>query len=295
MEKILFIVNPLAGGKDKKAVLAKVLPVFDPQRFTCEVRFTEYAGHASELARNTDADIVVAMGGDGTQNEVARSLVGTERKMGIIPCGSGDGLALHLGISRNPVKAAEVINGGVTALIDHGTVNGRPFFCTTGVGIDALVSWRFAQSHSRGLRTYILESARTWFGFKPDSYRILVDGVERWNGQATLVTVGNADQWGNNARITPQASVTDGLLSVTVVKPFHTWSFPGLLVRLVNGTAHGSRHTCCLEGREICIERNGCGPIHFDGDPYEEGEKIDIKIVPRSLNVIIPADSKGKI
>lgn len=295
MEKILFIVNPIAGGKDKKAILEKVTGSLDATRFTYEIRYTEYAGHACEIARETDADIVVAIGGDGTQNEVARSLVGTGRKMGIIPCGSGDGLALHLGISRDPVKAAKVICEGEAVVIDHGTVNGRPFFCTTGVGIDAIVSWKFAQAHSRGLKTYVTESIKTWFGFKPDSYRIVVDGVEKWNGPATLVTVGNANQWGNYAKITPLASVTDGLLSITVVEPFHTWAFPGLLIRLMTGTAQESCHTSCFDGRNVRLTRQNVGPIHFDGDPYEEGKEIDINIVPKALKVIVPKQSKGKI
>lgn len=295
MEKILFIVNPIAGGKDKKVLLEKVTGRIDSSRFTYEIRYTEYAGHACEIARTTDADIVVAIGGDGTQNEVARSLAGSGKTMGIIPCGSGDGLALHLGISRDPEKAAEILNEGTTAVIDHGTVNGRPFFCTTGVGIDAAVSWRFAQAHTRGLKTYVKESILTWFGFKPENYIITVDGVEEWNGPATLVTIGNANQWGNNAKITSLASVTDGQLDITVVEPFHTWSFPGLLLRLMSGTAHKSCHTTCLKGKETRIVREASGPIHFDGDPYEEGKEIDIRIVPQELKVIIPARMKGKI
>lgn len=295
MEKILFIVNPIAGGKDKKAILDKVTGSLDNDRFSHEIRYTEYAGHACSIAKETDADIVVAIGGDGTQNEVARGLVGSDKRMGIIPCGSGDGLALHLGISRNPEKAARVINEGKVVTIDHGTVNGRPFFCTTGMGIDALVSWKFANAGSRGLKTYIRESVKTWFGFSPDNYRITVDGKQRWDGPATLVTVGNANQWGNNARITPLASIDDGLLSVTIVAPFHTWAFPGLLIRLMNGTAHKSCYTTCINGKEIRIERDHQGPVHFDGDPYSEGKSIEIKIVPQALKVIVPAGMEGKI
>lgn len=295
MEKILFIVNPIAGGKDKKAILKTVTGSLDSSRYSYEIRYTEYAGHACEIARDCDADIVVAIGGDGTQNEVARSLIGTEKKMGIIPCGSGDGLALHLGISRDPEKAAQVLNEGKLAVIDHGTVNGRPFFCTTGVGIDALVSWRFAQAHSRGLRTYVSESAKAWFSFKADTYRIIIDGVEKWNAPATLVTIGNANQWGNQAKITPLASVCDGLLDITIVEDFHTWAFPGLLLRLMSGTAEKSCHTTCLKGRNVRLIRKNDGPIHFDGDPYNEGKDIEVCIVPQTLKVIVPAGSAESI
>lgn len=295
MEKILFIVNPIAGGKDKKAILEKVTGALDRDRFSYEIRYTEYAGHACTIAEEADADIVVAIGGDGTQNEVARGIVGSGKRMGIIPCGSGDGLALHLGVSRDPSEAARTICEGKTVVIDHGTVNGRPFFCTTGMGIDALVSWKFANAGSRGLKTYIWESVKTWFGFRPDNYRITIDGQECWDGPATLVTVGNANQWGNNAKITPLASVKDGLLSVTIVRPFHTWAFPGLLIRLMSGTAHKSRYTTCLEGKEIRIGRDQQGPVHFDGDPYSEGKSIEINVVPQALKVIVPATSVDRI
>lgn len=288
MKKILFIVNPIAGGKPKEAVLQKVTSALDQDKYVFDVKYTEYAGHACELARSSDADIVVAIGGDGTQNEVARSIAGTEKVLGIIPCGSGDGLALHLGISRDPEKAAGVLNCGSVASMDYGTVCGHPFFCTTGVGIDAMVSDSFAKSHSRGLKTYVLESARTWFGFKPEHYRIYVDGELKWDAPASIVTVGNANQWGNNARITPLASVCDGLLDLTIVDEFNTLAFPALIVRLFNGSAHKSRHSSCLKGRRIVIERDSEGPAHYDGDPYTLGKRIEIETVAGSLKVMVP-------
>lgn len=334
LEKIVFIVNPIAGGKKKEAILSKVTSALDSARFSYSVIYTEYAGHACEIARDCDADIVVAIGGDGTQNEVARGLIaanarlhsaaglsasvssagvfsagGTEatagasagvssagsaktagrrKKMGIIPCGSGDGLALHLGISRNPAKAARTLCEGECVSIDYGRVNGHPFLCTSGVGIDAEVSWKFANAHSRGLHTYVLESIRTWFGFKPDNYRITVDGEEKWNGPATLVTVGNANQWGNYAKITPLASLKDGILDVTIVEKFHTLAFPGLLFRLMTGTAYKSRHAICLKGHKIHISRTLPGPLHYDGDPYGEGCEIDFDIVQKAIDVIVP-------
>lgn len=341
--------NPIAGGKKKEAILSKVTSALDSARFSYSVIYTEYAGHACEIARDCDADIVVAIGGDGTQNEVARGLIasnarlhsagvssagvsstagastggasaggaltggaligsaegtagastggaeassaeatGRRKKMGIIPCGSGDGLALHLGISRNPAKAARTLCEGECVSIDYGRVNGHPFLCTSGVGIDAEVSWKFANAHSRGLHTYVLESIRTWFGFKPDNYRITVDGEEKWNGPATLVTVGNANQWGNYAKITPLASLKDGILDVTIVEKFHTLAFPGLLFRLMTGTAYKSRHAICLKGHKIHISRTLPGPLHYDGDPYSEGCEIDFDIVHKAIDVIVP-------
>lgn len=295
MKRIRLIVNPLAGGKDKGKILQAIQEVMEGRDVEVETVFTEYAGHAVQLAKEAEADIVVAVGGDGTQNEVARGLLGTGKVMGIMPCGSGDGIALHLGVSRNPRKAALNLMEGVPQTIDYGVVNGRPFFCTTGVGLDAIVSWKFAQAGTRGLKTYVLESAKTWFGFKPECYTVTVDGKVQFDGPATLITVGNAGQWGNNAWIAPLASVCDGQLDVTIVKPFHTWSFPSLLVRMVNKTAHKSRHALTLKGRHITIRREHEGPLHFDGDPRTEGREIEITMVPSALRVLVPQSMKGKI
>lgn len=297
MKKILLIVNPLAGGKNKNKILDTVCGTLAGEDVAVETIFTEYAGHAVELARNSDADITVGIGGDGTQNEVARGLLESGRAgtMGIIPCGSGDGLALHLGISRDPREAALTLVGGTPATIDHGLVNGRPFLCTTGVGLDAIVSWRFARSGSRGLLTYVRESVRTWFGFRPEHYTVIVDGQKLWDAPATFVTVANAGQWGNNAWVAPRASVRDGLLDVTLVKPFHTWHFPALLFRMMRRTADGSPHVVCLRGREIEIRRMEGGPFHFDGDPGTIGKELRMSMVPHSLSVMVPSAMKEKI
>ena len=132
MKRITFIVNPVSGGKDKKKVLAAIDRYLDRSAFTYEVLETEKAGDATAWARESGADIVVAVGGDGTVSEVATGLLGTGKALGIIPCGSGDGLALHLGISRNPAKAVRALNGGRIVRIDTARLDGRPFFCTAG-------------------------------------------------------------------------------------------------------------------------------------------------------------------
>lgn len=287
MKKILFIVNPISGGKDKDGIIALVRDIF-PDAY---VAYTERAGHATELAASTDADLVVAVGGDGTVNEVARGLIGTGKAFSIIPCGSGDGLALHLGLSRNPRKALLAIKDGKVERMDYGTVNGRAFFCTTGVGFDALVGYEFAHAGRRGLLTYVTSAVKNWFGYKPDSYTITVDG-ESWTGPAVFITVGNVNQWGNNARICGGASAKDGLFFITVVKPFHTPMFIPLLYRLMTGKVKGSSKTVCLQGREVKIVRSKEGPAHYDGEPLMEGTVLDIKMHAAALNVVVPRNSE---
>ena len=258
----------------------------------CEILYTKYAGHAKELAANADSDVVVAVGGDGTVNEVASGLVGTEKALGIIPCGSGDGLALHLGISRNYHKALEQLKNGVVRRMDCGRMNGRCFFCTSGVGFDAKVGLEFSKSKSRGLWTYVSMSARNWFSYKPDHYKVIVDGAPAWEGEAVFITVGNASQWGNNARICGGASVLDGLFNITIVKPFSTMKFPPLLVRLASGKVTGSSSTLCLQGRNVVIERSQAGPAHFDGEPLQEGTRLEFELLPSSLNVLTIENNK---
>lgn len=291
MKKILFIVNPLSGGKDKKTILKDIDAAIDRQRFAPSFVYTERPGHATSLARDADADIVVAVGGDGTVSEVAQGLVGTDKVLGIIPCGSGDGLAFHLGLSRNPLKALRTIQDGTSETMDYGMVDGRPFFCTSGVGLDAEVAWEFASAGKRGLWTYISLAWKIWQHFKPETYKIDVDG-RTLSVPAVFVTVGNANQWGNQARITSLASVQDGLLDVTVVAPFHTWEIPVLATKLLDGRAHTSRRVTLLRGKRVTVVREKEGPAHYDGDPCLKGKEIHYEIVPAALHVRVPADRK---
>ena len=291
MQKILFIANPLSGGKDKKSILKDIDAAIDRHRFAQSIVYTERPGHASLLARDADADIVVAVGGDGTVSEVAQGLVGTDKVLGIIPCGSGDGLAFHLGFSRNPLKALRTIQDGTSETMDFGKVDGRPFFCTSGVGLDAEVAWEFASAGKRGLWTYISLAWKIWQHFKPETYRIDVDG-RTLSVPAVFVTVGNANQWGNQARITSLASVRDGLLDVTVVAPCHTWEIPVLATKLLDGRAHTSRRVTMLRGKQVTVVREKEGPAHYDGDPCMKGREIHYEIIPAALHVRVPAGRK---
>ena len=283
--RAVFVVNPLSGGKDKDGIVEKIRRECV---HSCEIVFTERPGHATLIAEESDADAVVAVGGDGTVSEVARGLMGSKKALGIIPCGSGDGLALHLGIPRNIHKAIGIINSAKISVMDSGSLGGKPFFCTFGVGFDAEVAWSFSKAGTRGIWTYISEAWKTWKGFEPETYEIKVDDI-LWKGPAAMVTVGNVNQWGNNARITSLASVTDGLLDVTVVSPFHTFEIPVLAAKLMDGRAHTSRRVRMFKGRHIEITRSKEGPAHIDGDPFMQGSRLIADIVPSALNVLVPS------
>ena len=289
-DRFLFLVNPISGGRAKDAVIREIRKAIQ-EGLNGEIRFTEYAGQATGLAREADADVVVAVGGDGTVSEVAQGLVGTDKALGIIPCGSGDGLALHLGISRKPSKAIKTLLEGHRETIDYGLVDGKPFFCTTGVGLDAEVAFRFAASGKRGLWTYISLAWNIWQHFTPETYSIDVDG-EILTLPAVFVTAGNANQWGNQARITSLASVKDGLLDLAIVAPFKTIEIPVLAAKLLLGKIHTSRRLKMLRGRRIVIRRPEEGPAHFDGDPCSKGSEIIVEVVPAALHAIVSKDRK---
>ena len=294
MKRITFIVNPVSGGKDKQGVLAAIDRYLAPE-YSCEVLMTGKAGDATTWARESESDIVVAVGGDGTVSEVAQGLMGTGKALGIIPCGSGDGLALHLGISRNPAKAVRTLNAGCIARIDTARLDGRPFFCTAGVGLDADVAFEFAHSTKRGLGTYISPAWNLWMHQDRASRCVVETDAETWSGPAVIVTVGNANQWGNEARIVPKASLRDGLLDVTVVEPFTTWEIPWLATLLMTGKADRSRRVRMFRSAHVHIRRDHAGPAHLDGDPFEAGVDLDLEVVPGTLDVVVPPSRLEKI
>lgn len=278
---MLFIVNPISGKGRKKRIISSLM------KAGYDVVCTEYAGHAEILARETSAQTVIAVGGDGTVNEVARGLVGTGKTLGIIPCGSGDGLARHLGISHILSQALKTIKAGKTSPLDAGTIDGRLFFSVCGVGFDAVVSERFAKCGKRGLSSYIKEGLKTWETYEPVDYSMCIDG-ENVEHRAMFITVGNSNQWGNGAKITPLADSNDGILDITVVDDFMAIELPFLAGRLMTGLAHTSKHVYTYRGQEITITRPDAGPVHADGDWFEAGKTLNIKVIPHALNVLVP-------
>lgn len=282
MSSILFIVNPASGRKGSKKRIVAFLEASGHR-----VAYTEHAGHAEALAREAAEEIVVAVGGDGTVNEVARGLIGTSKTLGIIPCGSGDGLALCLGISRNFRKAYKTVVEGHAVPLDCAQICGRPFFSVCGTGLDAIVSEKFARSSTRGLFTYIRYALETWRSFKPERCRIVVDGNEL-ETDTVLITVGNSDQWGNGARIAPQASCCDELLEVTVVGDFRSAEIPALAWRLMTGSIDRSKRVRTLKGRQITICRTSEGPAHYDGDCFAAPQELSIGLMEAKLKVLAP-------
>lgn len=287
--RVWFIVNPISGTSDKHHILELIPEYMDEDRFAYEIRLTSHRGHAAEYALEAVAnavDVVVAVGGDGTVNEVARSLIHTQTALGIIPCGSGNGLARHLYIPMHPEGALQVLAQCHIEPLDYGSINGTPFFCTCGLGFDAFVSSKFAQSGKRGFLTYIENTLREGLKYKPDTYEIEVDGrIERY--EAFLIACANASQYGNNAFIAPHASMSDGLMDVTVIEPFNVLEAPQLAVQLFNKTITQNSHIKSFRCSSLTIHRSAPGVIHFDGDPKEEGQDIRVELIPHDIRMVV--------
>ncbi|AVM51689.1 YegS/Rv2252/BmrU family lipid kinase [Bacteroides zoogleoformans] len=289
-KKIVFIINPISGAQNKEVILKWVSEKLDKEKYVQEVLYTERAGHAVEIAAQKvkeEVHAVVAIGGDGTINEIARSLVHSQTALGIIPCGSGNGLARHLQIPMEPKKAIEVINEGVMEVIDYGKINEVPFFCTCGVGFDAFVSLQFSKAGKRGPLTYLEKTLLESLKYRPETYELEMDG-STLRYKAFLIACGNASQYGNNAYITPQAALNDGLLDVTILEPFTVLDVPSLSFQLFNKTINQNSRIKTFRCQALRIHRSKPGVVHFDGDPMMTGENIDVKIVKKGLQVIVP-------
>lgn len=295
MKKIVFIVNPISGTANKRSVLRQIDRLLDKEKFEYQIVKTEYAGHATEIARaaaNEGVDIVCAIGGDGTVNETARALVHTETALAIIPCGSGNGLARHLHIPMDAIRAIKIINEVEPLPIDYGLINLHPFFCTCGVGFDAFISQKFATAGKRGPATYVENILKTALTYSPETYELDVEdeNEEHVKYKALLIACANASQYGNNAYIAPQASVRDGLMDVTIVEPFTVLEAPQLAILLFNGLIEDSNHIRTFRCKHLVIKRSKPGVIHYDGDPDESGETVDVSIVSKGLLCVCPTD-----
>ncbi len=288
-KKAVFVINLVSGTSNKAGVPNLIESNIDKSIYDYEVAITEYAGHASEIAsraKDNGVDVVVAVGGDGTVNEVARAIVHSGTALGIMPCGSGNGLARHLLLPMNLKKSIEVINACEIRDLDYGIINGYPFFCTCGMGFDAFVSQKFAESGKRGPITYAENILREGLRYKPETYVIQDDnGTARY--EAFLVSCANASQYGNNAYIAPQASMSDGLLDVIIMEPFDVIDAPQISIDMFNKTLDKNSKIKTFRCKKLHIQRSRPGVIHYDGDPVMTGESIDVEVQEKGVKILV--------
>ena len=286
--KVMFIMNPISGNVKKSGIPKLIDEYIDKDKYEYKIRYTERAGHAMELASEaamSGYDIVVAVGGDGTINETGRGLVGSDTALSILPCGSGNGLARHLSIPINIRKSIEILNECQIHPLDYCKINDIPFFCTCGMGFDAFISQKFASSKHRGPLKYLEEVLLEGLRYEPELYTI-EDSTGRHSYKAYLVTCANASQYGNNAYIAPQASMSDGLLDVIVMEPFGIMDAAQVSFDLMNKTMDKNSKVKTFKSSEVVIRRSSEGPVHFDGDPMVMGREILVSVVEKGIRVV---------
>lgn len=258
------------------------------------IAFSDGIAHARVIAAEAVGkfDTVVAVGGDGTVNEVASAIVDTDTSLGIVPFGSGNGLSRFLGIPMDTRDAIKNLASGRTEIIDSARINGQPFFNMAGMGFDAHISEIFSHGKKRGFISYIKSSIKEVVGYQPQNYHLDIDG-KKYNYKAFMLSIANSSQYGNNVHISPKASLQDGLLDVCVIKPFPLWRFPEMSMRMLIKATESSKYVEIIRGKQILIKREHTGPIHLDGEPQVAGTGIDINILPKSLKVIVGPSFKN--
>lgn len=293
MKEITFIMNPISGTGSKNGLPELIDKCIDKGKFNYDIAFTERAGHATQLATEAVAngkDIVVAVGGDGTVNEIGRALAHTGTAMAILPCGSGNGLARHLMLPMNLKKSIETINRCVIHELDYGVINGMPFFCTCGMGFDAFVSMKFAEAGKRGPITYVENVLREGLRYKPETY-IITDESGTKHHKAFLISCANASQYGNNAYIAPQASMSDGMLDVIIMEPFDVFDAPQISIDLFAKTIGNNSKIKMLKASRLLITRQHEGYIHYDGDPILTGKEIEVHVEHKGIKIVVNPDA----
>ena len=280
--KALFVVNRRSGIRRRDDVTSIIRAQWrEPEVVEC--------GDPRQLdAVVSDSfDAVFAVGGDGTVHEVAKRLIGKSPALGIIPTGSGNGLARHLGVPLDVRRALAACRAGRVETIDTARVEGEPFVGTMGVGFDAWIAEAFATRAARGFRTYVRVALGGLWSYAPREYELTIDGVTT-RRTALLIAVANASQYGNNARIAPMASLQDGVLDVVIVERRSIRA----AARLFAGNLYGARGVTMLRARRVEIRRPDAAVAHLDGEPIALPQSLTVEIVPRSLRVLVPPASR---
>lgn len=297
MNKTLFIINPISGGKSKETLPTIIGHYFENESY--KIVWTDKAGHATDLVTAGIRDgftHYIAVGGDGTVNEVAKTLIGTDFAMGIIPFGSGNGLARHNKIHMDLRRALILTKEAKIKRIDTCTLNDIPFINMAGVGFDAHIGAIFDKSKGRGFQRYITTTINEYKNYIPQSYKVYANGLELTQ-DAFLISFANSSQYGNNAFIAPQADIADGLLDVCILKPFPKLKIAEIAYRLFAKNIDKSIYVKTFKANSLVIERQNEGVIHVDGEPFQTGKRLEIKVFPKSLNLIVAesvADKSSK-
>ena len=297
-KNFIFVINPVSGGRGNEDVGRRITSYFSSTEIKPLVLLTEYAGHAKKLCRQLVAQspppaAVVAVGGDGTVHEVVSGIIQSGIPLGIVPRGSGNGFARHLGIPMDIDQALALLRRGAEVPVDVLRIGTAYSINVSGVGFDALVAWKFQHSASRGLHSYLRIILGAFFTYRPQNYELCIDG-RKSRHQALMVSLANSSQFGNNFLISPKASVRDGYFDVCILHPFPWWVIPGLLLTMLRRKIDKSPYLEIIKAKNVKIQHKG-DVWHLDGEAMGGGSELQVEIVESSLSVIIPESRKKVI
>ena len=287
---LVFVVNPKSGVEREKIVKKAIDTTLDHEQFTHEIVHTEYAKHGIELAKEAAAKgafAVVAVGGDGSVNDIANGLYGTDTALAIIPKGSGNGTARTLGIPLEINAALQVINKGNSVKMDIAFANDRLFISNAGVAFDALIAKKFAKSVRRGMAMYSWLVTKYMWLYNERTFDMLIDGKPH-SERAFIVCVCNMQQFGYNFKIAPKADWTDGLFDVIIIRRFPKILGGMLVLRAMTGTITKSPYVTFMRAKEVTVSNPLLKLMQTDGDAHECESTIHFRLKPAAQKIIVP-------
>ena len=289
-ETILFLVNGKAGRGILSGFETLVSTLCNDAGIKFKIQQSEYAGHLNKLtsaAIKEGFKTIVVVGGDGSVNEVFSELLNTDVKLGILPLGSGNGLARHLKIPLNTEKALKLIINGNSKLIDSALINNIPFISIAGTGFDALIAKHFSNSKSRGFWNYFWLTTKYYFSYKPIQYHIS-SGTRNFSTKALLVSFSNSNQFGYNISVSPHANIEDGYLDICILKKPPLLALPLTIFYLLTGKIFKSKFHISFKTKRLMVSSNVKQLINVDGEYHESSQQIEVMVLPESLNVFVP-------
>ena len=290
--KTKFIVNPISGTNKQKNISNVLKKYLDTKRFKYDITYTEKQLHAKEITKKAVEEkykLIICVGGDGTLNEITSELIGTNVAVGVIPAGSGNGFALHNGVKRNIKLAIKQLNNSKIKKVDSANVNGKTFVNVSGIGFDAHIANLFSKLKRRGFLNYIMLILKE-LNYLAKEYTIEYEEEKR-KLKAILISFANASQYGNNFKISPNASITDGKLDFVLLKNIPKWKIPLLLFKIAIGLAHKSKYIEIISVKKMII-RTKENSIHLDGEPLKINTDLEISCVNKSLHIFVPYEKK---
>lgn len=288
---IIFIINPISGNKKQKNIVRYIDLYLNKENFDYKIFYSEYQKHMIKITTDAIANgsnIIIVVGGDGSVNEVMQNLIGTNIILGIIPTGSGNGLARYLNIPLNIKKAIRLINNFTIQKIDTGNINKHFFINAAGLGFDVVIAQKFSQFNKRGFWTYVMIVLKSYFSYREKEYLLKLNHIKKIRTKALLICFANSNQYGNEFRIAPKAKINDGLIDVCIINKIPIWVLPITLFLIYFNRIEKSRYYKHFQANDVYIESVNKQLLNLDGEYVQVNKKLKLTMYPSSIKIICP-------